>query len=148
MPVPSSASPTESASHPGQIQKRKRRQDFGKTASKRGVLALKPTSRKFWCRELQIFPPLARPQNVSAEKTPFLPCRSPKTMPGTWLPGADRQLGKMPDRLSKKFRQRFEKRRRGKTVFSVTTTPLRSGANIFRQATVLNAKRAAGKSGP
>ena len=29
-----------------------------------------------------LFPPLAKPQNVSAEKTPFLSCGSPKTMPG------------------------------------------------------------------
>ena len=60
------------------------------------------------------------------------PCRPPKTMPGEGRrPGEDRQLGKMPGRLSKKFRQRFEKKTAGKGPFSVTTTPLGYGAKIF-----------------
>ena len=64
------------------------------------------------CRELPLFPPFDTPQNVTAEKNavPSLEvftCRFPKTMPGTWHPGADRLLG---TGSSEKRRATFQKK--------------------------------------
>ena len=68
--------PPQVGSQPRQMRKRKRRQDFRKTASKRGVLALKRASRQLRAGSFRYSRRSRKLKTSQLKKTPFLPCRS------------------------------------------------------------------------